>query len=83
MGDSRDEGESVSMEPQVLQAALHSITTIKHLQLPYERYLLNLTDLQILIGKFGGEGQCSECPSQHLMESFTLSMKIQRYIRIE
>lgn len=87
MGGSRDEDtKNISIEPEILQAALHSIAALKRLELPHECYLLHLTDLQILVGKVVGGGTWSDATAaqhQHLMESFTLSVKIQRYVYVQ
>ncbi len=75
------ESKSVPVQSASLRGALHSLAAIRHLQLPHERYMLHLTDLQISVGQVEeSEGHWSPTQThcQHLIDSFTLSMKIQR-----
>ena len=67
--------KTTPIEPEALQAALHSVSALKQLQLPHEHYL------QILVGKREGgwrEAALSESSQLHLLDKFTLSVKIQR-----
>lgn len=50
---------------------------------PYTRYLLQLSDLQLLVGKVGEnwkEATRSGQSSIHLLDKFTLSIQIQRFV---
>jgi hypothetical protein len=73
--------KTTPIPPESLQAALHSISALKQLQLPHERYLLHLSALQILVGR-REEGwrtaALRESSQMHLLDKFTLSVKIQR-----
>ncbi len=90
--------KSTPVEAESLQSALHSALALKQLQLPHERYLLRLSDLQVLVGKKeevgrsgllvgaaggpegeGGGGAPGK-PELHLLDKFTLSVKIQRFV---
>ena len=80
------DGQGTKVEPiklDALHAALHSLSALKQLELPHERYLLRLSDLQILVGKVKEEERSIEETVEnalHLLEKFTLSVKIQRYV---
>ena len=77
------EAKPSAVEPEMLHAALHSISALKQLQLPHENYLLKLSDLQILVGKaeeHWRESVSNEKNTFHLLDKFTLSVKVQRYI---
>lgn len=79
--------KAMPIEPEILQAALHSVSALKQLKLPHERYLLRLSDLQILVGRRDWEWKKDslyelESSSLHLLDKFTLSVKIQRYVHI-
>ena len=68
--------------PAQLQSALHSIANQRQLlNDPFERYLLSLSDLQILVGKAEEDWKVvtrSGQSSLHLLDRFTLSVRIQR-----
>ena len=70
--------------PQQLQSALHSLASHqKLLDDPFERYLLCLSDLQILVGKAEDDWKevtRSGQSSLHLLDRFTLSVRIQRWV---
>ena len=91
--------KSTPVEAESLQSALHSASALKQLQLPHERYLLRLSDLQVLVGRREEVGRCGllvggpeggvgstgmpgmgETPELHLLDKFTLSVKIQRFV---
>ena len=72
-----------SSKLDALHSALHSLSALKQLELPHERYLLRLSDLQILVGKVKVQEKGIEQTGRnalHLLEKFTLSVKIQRFV---
>jgi len=84
-GDMPD-GTSLSkgLESQELQNALRTVSTLlKHRDDPFDRYLLQLSDLQILVGKADEKWREAVKSGQsplHLLDKFTLSVRIQRYV---
>ena len=66
-----------------LPQAFQSAVSLRQRQMdPYERYLLRLSDLQVLVGKAGDgwkDAVKSGHSSLHLLDKFTLSFQIQRY----
>ena len=68
--------------PHQLQTALHSIANLHRLlSNPFERYLLSLSDLQILVGKAEENWKKTTRSGQsslHVLDRFTVSVKIQR-----
>ena len=67
-----------------LPQAVHSAINLRRRQMdPYERYLLRLSDLQVLVGKAGEDTWKDAIRSGHsplhLLDKFTLSFQIQRY----
>ena len=77
-----NETKSKPIDPESLQTALHSVNTLMQLRLPHEHYLLCLSDLQISVGKAGEHWSNSSWSGGsnelHLLDKFTLSIKIQR-----
>lgn len=75
------DSQATPIQPEALQAALHSLSALKQLQLPHERYLLCLSHLQVLVGRREGAwrtASLSESSKLHLLDKFTVSVKIQR-----
>ena len=68
----------------MLQSAIHSLSTLLRLRNdPFERYSLSLSDFQILVGKVNEnwrEVTRSGQSSLHLLDKFTLSVRIQKYV---
>ena len=69
--------------PRLLQASLHSLARAQRRLSndPFERYLLSLSDLQILVGKAEEDWKQvtrSGQSSLHLLDRFTLSVRVQR-----
>ena len=75
---------SQDVKPQDLQNALQAVSTHRRSQDdPFDRYLLRLSDLQILVGKADDlwrEAVKSGQSSLHLLDKFTLSVQIQRCV---
>ena len=84
--EDQPDGASLSqnMKPQDLQNALQAVSTCpRPRDDPFDRYILRLSDLQILIGKADDlwrEAVKSGQSSLHLLDKFTLSVQIQRCV---
>ena len=84
--EDQPDGASLSqnMKPQDLQNALQAVSTCPRPRNdPFDRYILRLSDLQILIGKADDlwrEAVKSGQSSLHLLDKFTLSVQIQRCV---
>jgi vacuolar protein sorting-associated protein 13D len=83
--DTTDGGVPLSepVPPHQLHSSLHSLASLQRRlsNSPFERYLLSLSDLQILVGKAEEnwkEVTRSGQSSLHLLDRFTLSVRIQR-----
>ena len=74
------------LPPDTLPGSIQSAASLRRRQAdPYERYLLRLSDLQVLVGKAGEdwkEATRSGRSSVHLLDKFTLSFQIQRWVHI-
>ena len=66
-----------------LPQAVQSAVSLRRRQMdPYERYLLRLSDLQVLVGKVGDQWKDAVKSGHsplHLLDKFTLLFQIQRY----
>ena len=83
-GDMPGTSLSKGLESQELQNALRMVSTLlKHTDDPFDRYFLQLSDLQILVGKADEKWREAVKSGQsplHLLDKFTLSVRIQRYV---
>ena len=84
--EDQPDGASLSQDvkPQDLQNALQAVSAhARPRDDPFDRYILQLSDLQILIGKADDlwrEAVKSGQSSLHLLDKFTLSVRIQRCV---